>query len=434
MTAESYILDHLPELRLSLLYSNFEDKRLLNPEGYSANIQTWLQFLLQYIGDDQSPDLKFSIDGSSLPGLLTLPKYGKPQLLNLVIDAGVDSHTLEPWLLMKTKPSALSKVWEAIWGRHYSSKDGDGIKHERYIAYDHLRNCASTYWTKLERSPGEILPDLSTIDGILRRLSKEKHLFPIDVKILCTWWNLEGKCTLEGDFVRLGQDKPILDPEKAIINMKNTYENTVDRNRRLEEEVDVLQLKVSKLVAEKADDKRVKHFLRLKKTINDLLHHGLNVAANMRELLLKLDESRLNVANVDVMKDASLAMKELNAQLDIDAVNGLADTIEEEMAKIDDTSAKLGEVLLDDDKQIEIDEEFDQMMKEEELKRKLKQEVSGGKVADEGEPEEVKEEEIKPSKQESDELEARLAALKISPTDEPKLKAANKKEKQPLHS
>lgn len=434
MTAESYIHKNLPELRLSLLYSNFEDKRLLNPEGYNANIQTWLQFLLQYIGDDQSPDLKFSIDGSKLPNLLTLPKYGKPKLLNLVIDAGVDTHALEPWLLLRNKPSTISKLWDAVWGRQYHSKEGDGIKHERFIAYDHLRNCASTYWTKLERSPAEILPDLSTVDGILRRLSKETHLFPIDIKILCTWWHHEGKCTLEGDFVRLGQVKPILDPEKAIINMKNTYENTVDRNRRLEEEVDVLKSKVSKLLVEKADDKRVKHFLRLKKTINDLLHHGLDVEANMRKLLLKLDESRLNVANVDAMKDASLAMKELNAQLDIDAVNGLADTIEEEIAKIDDVSAKLGEVLLDDDKQIEVDEEFDQMMKEEEAKRKLKQAVSGDKVADKVKSDEVEEEEIKPTKQESAELEARLAALTLSPTDLPKLKEENKEERQSVYS
>lgn len=84
------------ESRLSSLYSNFEKNKILNPEGYEANIYAWQTLLLKLITSSKFPDSDISFvtltashtsgGGFSLVSFLSISKYGAPQNLGPIIN------------------------------------------------------------------------------------------------------------------------------------------------------------------------------------------------------------------------------------------------------------------------------------------------------------------------------------------------------------
>lgn len=377
---EDYIRANLPESRLQLLYSDFAEKKLLNPDGYEANILTWRQFIVKYVGDGHNNDLRLSFN-SSLPKQLALTPYGAPKSLNLVIDDGVSDMIWEPWLQYQNRGtrSLLGKVWLALWAGHYNSKK----HHDRFVVADVVERLAPSCWQAALSAPdGELLPELTTAECLRRRIADAVPVKAIDIDILTTRWQERHQCRREGDYIKLNSLE-ITDSEKTFIDVKNACQATTKRNEGLAAELSRLEKKTRDLVKTKAPEARIKHLLRLKKRVLQLLDQGMSSESQLGLVMMKLDESQLNVVVMDAMQDAAEAMKYYNDRLNTDDVDAVKDSIVEEMSKIDEVGARLAEVNIDEAAEAEVDDEFDRMLREETMIRVAKEKVAKEKVAEE---------------------------------------------------
>jgi hypothetical protein len=90
---------HFKESRLPSLYSDFERLKLLNPEGYEANIEAWTNLLLEIIKHYKDNDSRVSIPtvNPDLKQILSIPIQGKPRSLNLILQELVSRKFLVPY-------------------------------------------------------------------------------------------------------------------------------------------------------------------------------------------------------------------------------------------------------------------------------------------------------------------------------------------------
>lgn len=269
------------ESRLASLYSNFEKNKILNPEGYEANIYAWQTLLLKLITSSKFPDSDISfvtntanrtLGGSSSSGgggggdefnlssFLSISKYGLPQNLGPIINELVvhrkvfipyslfingenDSEWVNKGTLIIDYISPKSWIkWgiNSIFSKQYSVIDPKtgNLKHDRFIAWEQLTKLSNQYLEIIRKEISKQgtysskLFNNHTLYQFLKTKSINNNnnnnnsgheLKKIDFEILLKYWSIyKSVCTIRQPTTISGNDDTI------YIKFDNNLEITDD--------------------------------------------------------------------------------------------------------------------------------------------------------------------------------------------------------------
>lgn len=89
---------HYSVPRIGVLYKDFKDDKLLNPEGFEANLISWYNIFQIILENDTIENSKLTIPHKKpdLALLLVLPTIGKPLGIDVIIKELVESRSLIP--------------------------------------------------------------------------------------------------------------------------------------------------------------------------------------------------------------------------------------------------------------------------------------------------------------------------------------------------
>lgn len=374
---------HFRQTRLSSLYSDFEKLKTLNPEGFQANIDAWGNLLNQIILQNlvQTSSISIPTHDPDLSQYLSLPIHGRPQSLGLILNELVSSKQLIP--LSTFIPLQFSYVdfmtdnqsifrylspnnWLLLLKGDFDSKSKKGLKQERYISWDALKRESLKHLQHLEKKTlyGSNLDILFEKKSLQVELEAKNALSDIDLDILLTHWSRDlNKCTIttkdDKTYIKFSNE-PILDEEIGIINLRSSVENLSYKNLQTEVEIEKLDVKLRDLVASKADTPRIKHILRLKKTLSKSLSLSIESYNQLNSIILKIEESNSNLGIYDQLVTGNQLLKSMNSKFDVDEIEDVKEQISEEMAKADEIT----NVIVGTSEEVDVDEEFDKLLKE----------------------------------------------------------------------
>ena len=289
------------ESRLSSLYSNFEKNKILNPEGYEANIYAWQTLLLKLITSSKFPDSDISFvtltashtsgGGFSLVSFLSISKYGAPQNLgpiinelvvhrkvfipySLFINGDDDSewgsiiNPKQNLIIDYLSPGSWIK-WgvNSIFSKQYSVIDAKtgNLKHDRFIAWEQLTKLGDQYLEIIRKEiskQGTYSSKLFNNHTLYQFLQKklQHELKKIDFEIFLKYWSLyKSACmirhsatttttttttTTENDTIYIKFDNSeITNDDIGIINIQQSLNNLQNRNEYLQTKLNEIDYK-----------------------------------------------------------------------------------------------------------------------------------------------------------------------------------------------
>ena len=364
---------HFKESRLPSLYSDFERLKLLNPEGYEANIEAWTNLLLQIIQLYKDNDSRVSIPtvNPDLKQILSIPIQGKPRSLNLILQELVGRKSLVPYshyISVEIPYSGIIDDSLSIYNRIKLYLNGVQLKpNERYLSWDLTCQLGNKCYRFIEERRSGYTSKLYNEETLYTFLkTKIPSLSYIDFIIVLKYLVRDiGKCSVskvdEVTYVKF--DISTLTKEDIdIINLMASINKLADRKLELLAKITDLKMQIST-----TDDKNsLKHLLKLKFLVNKSLDLTLNSLNQLNTVMIKIDDSNMNLDVYHQILSSTKILKNLSGRLDVDEIEEINLGLKAEIDKVDEiTNVLIGEV---DDS--EIDEEYERLVKETEEKEK----------------------------------------------------------------
>lgn len=110
----------------------------------------------------------------------------------------------------------------------------------------------------------------------------------------------------------------------------------------------------------------LKHLLKLKFLVNKSLDLTLNSLNQLNTVMIKIDDSNMNLDVYHQVLSSTKILKSLNGRLDVDEIEEINFDLKTEIDKVDEIT----NVLIGDVDDSEIDEEYEKLVKETEKKEK----------------------------------------------------------------
>lgn len=297
------------ESRLQSLYSDFSERKELNPEGYAANIEAWLTALDAYLKHGDNGKVTFTPHGFG--HAVKNGKYGEPKGLSSVIEEAIRRKKVSKF----KAPEGWRGLLQLFVGLSINESD----------KYVHLKNLASmsekAYSRLVEMAKVKHTDAVHTPESLYKALAS-MGLSHTDVDAIEAELSKQKKLTVTDDYVKVGAPS---EEDKAIARLKDAL---------LQVEQRVEQLEIPKNVKTRRDLVRKKH---AEKT----LERHLGALDQLRRALDEIDNAYSNLSTLKSMETASSVLKALNLKLPPEEAEKVRVQLQDQMDMADEVTASL---------------------------------------------------------------------------------------------
>lgn len=411
MTIEDEIRNHksFTPSRLRSLYNDFSNLKLLNPEGYDANIYAWSSLLQTLAKKSYFGIFSFSVHEPALEDLLSLPEYGRPRSLGRVLQEMLDAKTIVPgshfvshqakFSLQKDagysiSPQALLSWIKKLTGiGQFKSVDSKGkLVSERYIIWNQLAELGSNILKHLqEKMDTGVYSDRLYTGHLLRQHILDylgKVINPAELEILLVYWSRDERvclfqraADLDEAIVKFKLDN-ITSDDIAIANLRDNASKVAKRETYLHEKIELTKDSIKALLQEQLKTnetttrQRVKSLLSTKKLLTKAFTNASELSIQLSTILSKIDDTSNNIATYQLLSQSSQALTSMQSNIDIDQVIDLKEDIQDQIQTTDEITDALSAPQPASDDEIEQElREMEQEAQQNELKEKSVDEV-----------------------------------------------------------
>lgn len=373
MTLEKEVKNHkdFTTSRIRSLYSDFSNLRLLNPEGYDANINAWKSLLTSLLRGGHLG--VFSFSSNILLEELSITGYGEPLAIGEVIQLMTDSEILIPKsvfelstrsFLPTREQSQFSTRAVIAWvakraglGRYLAQSSNGKLVKERYIDWKLLvevgdKVCQHFQDSVAKGSYSDCLYTGRLFQLEIQRLLKRNIIDP-EIQILITYLSRDRQvCNLHKngglEVLKFGND-PISEEDIAVANLRDNAVKISEREVYLHEKIDANKSLIKGLLTQGKDElddvtrQRIKSLLSTKNILTKSFASASELSIQLSTVLSKIDDSSNNVNTFNLLSQSSAVLKSMLSDINIDQVLDLKEELDGQMAAVDEISGAIAE-------------------------------------------------------------------------------------------
>ncbi|KAK8161010.1 Snf7-domain-containing protein [Phyllosticta citrichinensis] len=358
--------------RLSSLYSDFRIQQATNPDGYHANLSAWRKALIDasragLISSQTGANNLLTLGtGDQLLRELSTKEWGQPLALAAVIQDAVARKELIPLKdFMTAKTSIYSWNWGSIpwsvlsWGLHQLGVLGNGspdrLVSGEFVVMANLEAAASAIisQTNSVKSPIDLIYNLDTFASTYSHaLSPSHDLSSTDLSILLTHLSRD-KAALSYDpttqTIKLkpasaAHPEPVTQHDITIAHLRSLIANLSTQLPALTARITECDNAARSAVAAKSTA-AARAALRSKKLAESALTRRADTLAQLETVFARIEEAADQVEVVRAMEASAGVLKSLNAQVGgAEGVEEVVERLRDEMGRVDEVSALVGEV------------------------------------------------------------------------------------------
>lgn len=396
----------LPVSRLDSLYRDFRSLKELNPDGYSANVDTWGAYLtFHYLRDSKS--MIFHC-GSELLRKLNREPYGPPKSIDVVINSLVKQGyliTVDDFCNGSIHPRESSKLLKWMGFNFKANREFESRKNEDALYLKEMKLViVSTVEKKFKKIYAEITKNIiAHATGItdlvfqnnefieksgfmtyLNNSSEEQEVMMVYLsrhkKIILREGHIVKVITPSVSHVFENFPKEITANDHSVAALKESIFNLDQQMRKIENEISDYSVMLKKSILCSKPREIQKEYLQGKKLGEKYLSRLLNHHNKLITIKKQLDMAGTNAMLVSALNQSNEALKSINKYVgSIDDLQVLLDEIKEQTdqtEEINDLLMNNADIEHDDD---ELNMELEQMEREE-LSRKLQKEEKGKSI------------------------------------------------------
>lgn len=374
----------LADTRIRSLYSDFRELKLVNPEGFEANLREWRHYLLKDVWQG-----KIIINSESLLEELSTKEHGIPKSIDIVIDELVKEGLLVPiqkyiqkendGLIMSLLKWSIHKTIIDLSWKSRRSESANYLEPCKYVNLswfsahnkllfdtlkDNIYRKANKYvdyvYTKRDfyraSKIDSIVHDWESFEVVLEYLHRKKELII----------NEEGIVKLIGASSTLptAECNKITKEDSYTANINEVF-HKVEHQVSIGEDLIALTKKKLRESISKSDSKRVqKVLLRLQKQREKDLEQAYDSLEKIRKIRYTISTATDNVTMFSLLNQTNNALKAINSKLiDKDSINSILDEFNENSQKHSEISGLLtyGEDIFDNE---DLEKELENLEKE----------------------------------------------------------------------
>ncbi|KAK8231671.1 Snf7-domain-containing protein [Phyllosticta capitalensis] len=358
--------------RLSSLYSDFRIQQATNPDGYQANLSAWRKALIDATRAGLMPsqtganNLLTLGTGDQLLRELSTKEWGQPLALAAVIQDAVAQKELIPLKdFMSAKTSIYSWNWSAIpwsvlsWGLHQlgvlGNDSSDRLVSGEFVVTANLEAAASAVLSQANsaKSPIDLIYNRDTFAAeYSHALSSSHALTTSDLAVLFTHLSRD-KAALSYDSntqtIKLkpasaAHPTPITQHDITIAHLRSLIANLSAQIPALTARISECDQAARAAVGAKSTA-AARAALRSKKLAESALTRRSDTLAQLETVFARIEEAADQVEVVRAMEASAGVLKSLNAQVGgAEGVEEVVERLRDEMGRVDEVSAIVGEV------------------------------------------------------------------------------------------
>lgn len=393
----------LPESRLRSLYSDFRGLKLLNIDGYEANIRQWKEYLIKEFWSDL-----IIINAADLLSELSNSQYGAPKSIDVVLDEMVKEGTLVSLneyhkrnqnIVISMMSWAISKTILDLSWKSRKNETAMYLKPVKYVNIAWLKRNDEVLQDLLKNNIKESAHKAtdyvftkghfykaSGIDSIV----KDWDSYGIILDYLCDKNQIivgsENIVKIISPLLSASPQvasKEVSEEDICVANI-NEYVFTAETEIKSAQKVlDLTTKRLTSAISSGLSQEIKRTLLRLKKRSEKNLEQAYTSLESLRKLQDEISNASQNVVMINLLKQGSTALKAINSQLlDEDSISNILDDFQENTEKQDRIHNLLvGESVSDNDA---LEEELSLLEKElstEDTKEKEKKKIEEQKSA-----------------------------------------------------
>ncbi|GMM36212.1 Chm7 protein [Saccharomycopsis crataegensis] len=412
--------------RLRSLYSNFDQLKESNPDGYEANILAWKKLINQIIESQDGvtldtsnliEELSISADiNNTIDARIILKPLSIDTVINEICNDPTDKkliqlkdfNNLEKSLYDDSFLSNISVKNSLFWvlskSGLYSTqvnvtankeKTGNYLVGTKFVSIPKLESLKDKILSKLKsrKSSGDSTP-IFTKSELLELLSEKYHFSELDSEIFLKYLSrdtndiliqIDPIITKENEKIEIpdpvikiktNENVTITVEDVATAQLKANIKLTNMKINNLTVKVESYETKVQNLIKNKSTNREyLKLLLRTKKSIESALIHATSNLNNLETLLSNIQLQSGNVQVLQLLNNSKTILKDLNNELNIGKVDTLMEEISTEVGKVKEINSTLTEfndmnnTVIDEE---EIDDELAELERDEARKEQEK--------------------------------------------------------------
>ncbi|CDO95265.1 unnamed protein product [Kluyveromyces dobzhanskii CBS 2104] len=361
----------LPESRLRSLYSDFRELRLLNIDGYEANIRQWKEWLIKEFWSDLT-----IVSTTDLLLELSNAQYGAPKSIDVVLDDMVKEGTLIPMSAYRKRNQSIvlsimkwtinKTVMDLSW-KSRANETARYLKPTKYVNMAWLKKNDEVIHDLLKTNIYES-GNPSTINVFtkshfykasgINTVTKDWESYEIVLDSLC---DSNQIVVSSEDIVKVisplsyagtnSQSREISEEDVCVANINEYIFTAESEIKSAESVVELTTKRLSNAISSGLSQEIKRTLLRLKKRSERNLEQGYTSLESLKKLQDEISKASQNVVMVNIMSQASTALKAINSQLlSEDSISNIIDEFQENTEKQDRIHDLLvGETVSDDD-------------------------------------------------------------------------------------
>ncbi|TGZ83342.1 hypothetical protein EX30DRAFT_394562 [Ascodesmis nigricans] len=385
----SFILS-LPDFRkprLPSLYSDFRHLQTTNPNGYHANLTAWHTALTLAtaagLTSPASSPSTFILDSTpSLLNSLSLPEWGRPLGLGIVIDEAVkkrDMWELETFLRRRESVRTWSYMGAVVgWGlgvMGFGAAAGRKVVEGRFVVVGNVEEAAKKVvemvaprTTRAER--------VFTVELFKRELTPD--MSSLDLQVLLKFLSRDlGAAAYDGATIKFPLPHepltPITTQDTSLAQLRTLLTTLRTRTTDLTTTITTLTNKTRAAVSTH-NTLLAKSALRSRKLAETALETTLSSLSQLEAVMASIEQATDNLELVGMLEKSSGVLESLNREIGgTERVDGVMDRLREEMDVVDEVRGVLdeGAGVVDEG---EVEDEIEEMLRVEREKERERRE------------------------------------------------------------
>ncbi|KAF2754422.1 hypothetical protein EJ05DRAFT_503958 [Pseudovirgaria hyperparasitica] len=372
--------------RLSSLYSDFSQSATINPDGYQANIVAWKKALSNAAAAGAVPsqgaanDLLSISTGEQLSRALASKEWGRPLALGAVIHEAVTKKEMIP---LKDFLSATTSIYHRSWALSPRQAIAWGLRQLGILGEEsnseHITTGKLVIVANLESVATAILKHIDSKSSIQRiyshvgflsefgSINSSTHsLTASDLEVLLTYLARDKHAiTYNSTTIKFAAPSSFVNPEPisqqdtVIASLRSLIDSLNNQITILGSRIASLDSQARASVASKSRNTALTA-LRSKKLAEVTLARRSDTLAQLERTYNSIEAATDNVEIVRVMEASAGVLRHLNKAVGgASGVEGVVDSLREEIENVEEISGMLNEVggaVVDEG---EVDEEFE---------------------------------------------------------------------------
>ncbi|KAF8463516.1 Snf7-domain-containing protein [Kalaharituber pfeilii] len=401
-----------PRSRFTSLYSDFRPLRTINPDGYFANVSAWESFLrdaTRHGLTSPSHDTLVLTTSTLLLGELATEEEGRPLAIGAVVTESLTTKALIPLTTFLTQPDSIytqswaSTITNFVWSRIPivgetaapvdDSREGT-LKTAQYVVVKNVEEAArAVVKQQAERRSGRV-SDVWTIEGFAEEFMNpfgKGRFTDNDLMVILKYLERDAKeISVSGNTIKF---KPPTSPRPTLITATDTTLAS------LKHTISITHVSLTALTTHStALSTRAKSFLvcnnrpaalsalRTKKLVEQHIETRAASLAQLEGVLYQLEQAADNATLIRLLSEGGKALKEMNQEVGgVEKVEEVMEQLREagedaeEMNRVMNREGLVSEHVDEG----EVEEELEELLREEEQRREREEYVKRTKEAEE---------------------------------------------------